>query len=99
MGCKDGTIRVMSKDLVPLAITRTARKEISDVKFSPDGSEMVAVSHDSKIYVYTWRGGKLKAKTKPIKKHTSAVLHFDFSRDGGFIHSTCRSYELLFFDL
>lgn len=60
---------------------------------------MVAVSHDSKIYIYRWAKNKLRLKCRPVKKHTSAVLHFDFSRDGGFIHSTCRSYELLFFDL
>lgn len=59
---------------------------------------MVA-SHDAHIYVYCWNEDTFTTPYRPIKKHTAAVLHFDFSKDGSFIHSTCRSYELLFFEI
>jgi WD40 repeat protein len=75
------------------------KKEISHVKFSPDGRLLAVGDHLGFIYVFEWKGEKgvmtKKKHTKPIK-HGSAILHFDFSKDSNSLHSTCRSYELLF---
>ncbi|XP_051912459.1 echinoderm microtubule-associated protein-like 6 [Hippocampus zosterae] len=99
VGCLDGTIRLFNQDYVPQFIIKHAKKEISDIKFSPDEDHLIVASHDSHIYVYNYNGETFAPTYRPIKKHTSAVLHFDFSKDGSFIHSTCRSYELLFFEI
>lgn len=39
---------------------------------------------------------KLKFK---MAKHSSYIKHFDFSRDGNYLHSTSGDYELLFWDV
>lgn len=39
---------------------------------------------------------KLKFK---MAKHTSYIKHFDFSKDGNYLHSTSGDYELLFWDV
>jgi microtubule-associated protein-like 6 len=39
----------------------------------------------------------LKLKHKKIK-HGAYIKHFDFSRDGNILHSTCGAYELLFWN-
>jgi WD40 repeat protein len=40
----------------------------------------------------------MKLRTNKIK-HPSTVKHFDFSRDSNVIHSTCSSYNLLFWNV
>lgn len=60
---------------------------------------MVAIgAHDSVIYMYDYKEkGSLKYKTK-MTKHTSTITHIDFSKDGNYLHSNSRDYELLFWD-
>ncbi len=99
VGCLDGSIRLFNSEYTPRFIIKHAKKEISDIKFGPDEDHLVVCSHDAHIYVYNFTPENVTPAYQPIKKHTAAVLHFDFSRDGSFIHSTCRSYELLFFEI
>jgi WD40 repeat protein len=33
-----------------------------------------------------------------MAKHSSYIKHFDFTRDGNYLHSTSGDYELLFWD-
>jgi len=77
------------------AAVNNQKKEISHVKFSPDGRLLAVGDHLGFIYVYEWNNGKIKLKHKKIK-HNSYIKHFDFSRDSNTIHSTCGAYELLF---
>lgn len=74
-----------------------AKEEISDLKFSPDGSVLAVGSHDNAIYCY--RIPSFSKKTRPLNKHSSYITHLDFSEDGQYLHSTCGAYELLFWDL
>lgn len=61
---------------------------------------MLAVGdHNGRIAIYEWNRGKGKMKLLNNSiKHSSTIKNFDFSRDGNIIHSTCTSYELLFWD-
>ena len=69
-------------------------KQISELKFSPDGSVLAVGAHDSLIFVYKVNENyKLQFK---LKGHHSTITHFDFSVAGGVLQSTSTSYDLLY---
>lgn len=83
---------------------------ICDVKFSPNGRLLAAASHDKKLYCYTipdtppgaeWAKCLEKNALAFAKfdKHSSAILHVDFSLDGKFMQTDSQSGELLFIDV
>lgn len=93
IGCKDGTVRILNEDLKPTWCSRVSQKEISHIKFSPDGTILAIGSHDCRIYLFDWSEGSPKLKKgQKIIKHSSYIKHFDFSRDGNSLHSTCGAY-------
>ena len=99
VGCKDGTVKIFDDEFI-LRFTgkmNDKKKEISQVKFSPDGRLLAVGDHLGFIYVYIWNGGQIKKKHSKIK-HNSYIKHLDFSKDSNTIHSTCGAYELLFWD-
>ena len=69
---------------------------IADIKFS--NTNLMAVgSHDKHIYMFDIAEDATIVKEKfNFNKHSSAVLHMDFSDDGAFLQSNCQAYELLF---
>jgi len=69
-----------------------SKEWISDVKFSPDGSNIAIGSHDNKIYMLG-ADGSVKAK---CEAHNSYITHIDYTADGKAVRSTCGGYELLF---
>lgn len=75
---------------------------ISEVRFSPSGHMLGVGSHDKKFYAYKLTTGSLGETFKKEKyvfnKHSSAVLHIDFTADGKFVQTTCQAGELLFSD-
>ncbi|KAL4483877.1 hypothetical protein ABPG72_006252 [Tetrahymena utriculariae] len=103
VGFKEGTLKEFSVNgkgedmkLVQAKVVKHAQRWISDIKFSPDGTTLVAGAHDQTIYAYNlpdW-----KPRCKPMKKHSSYITHIDFSRCGNYLHSTCGAYELLFWE-
>ena len=100
IGCKDGTIRIVDNKLKPLWCHKLCKKEISHIKFSPDGAILAIGAHDCRIYLFEWSEGDPPKPKKGKKiKHNSYIKHFDFSRDGNWLHSTCGAYELLFWDV
>jgi len=59
-------------------------------------------AHDAKIYLYNiieTKKDKKWVKKAAMKKHSSSILHLDFSCDGTKLHSNCGAYELLFWDV
>ena len=75
---------------------------IGVVRFSPAGNLLCVGSHDKKMYAYNvdsnnWEG-TFKKEKYIFNKHSSAVLHMDFSADGKFIQETDQAEELLFLD-
>lgn len=72
---------------------------VNDIKFSPNGRILAVGSHDKKMYfydipvlpsgeIYGSEWGSCLKKTKFIfDKHSSAVLHFDFSTDGKYLQT------------
>jgi len=71
-----------------------AKEWISDVKYSPDGSQLAVGSRDNKIYLYN--GEKYEHKGVKCEAHNSYITHMDYTKDGKAIRSTCGAYELLF---
>lgn len=94
---------------------------VNDLKFSPDGTLLLAGSHDKRLYAfdipYTARevdGGNnarraaidenqwaawstcLDKEKYQFNKHSSAVLHVDFTADGRYFQTNCQAAELLF---
>eukprot|EP00595_Chromulina_sp_UTEXLB2642_P001802 CAMPEP_0196761886 /NCGR_PEP_ID=MMETSP1095-20130614/1198_1 /TAXON_ID=96789 ORGANISM="Chromulina nebulosa, Strain UTEXLB2642" /NCGR_SAMPLE_ID=MMETSP1095 /ASSEMBLY_ACC=CAM_ASM_000446 /LENGTH=2526 /DNA_ID=CAMNT_0042111955 /DNA_START=12 /DNA_END=7592 /DNA_ORIENTATION=- len=76
---------------------------IQELRFSPDGSLLAVCSHDKHMYVYaipSLSAEELKScLLKPkfdFNKHSSAVLHIDFSSDGLYFQTNCQAGELLF---
>ena len=71
---------------------------IADIKFSKNTNLMAVGSHDKHIYMFDVpEDTMLVEKEKFIfNKHSSAVLHIDFSEDGAYLQSNCQAYELLF---
>jgi WD40 repeat protein len=85
---------------------------INDLKFSPDGRMLAAGSHDKRLYAYdipeissgdvshdaSWESWStcLDRCKYEFNKHSSAVLHVDFSLDGQYFQSNCQASELLF---
>lgn len=84
---------------------------INEVKFSPAGNLLICGSHDKRLYAYTipdfepdndsefseW-GNCLKSPSFVFNKHSSAVLHADFSLDGKYVQTNCQAEELLYLD-
>ena len=54
IGCKDGTVRILDSDMRPKWCSQICKKEISHIKFSPDGSVLAIGAHDCRIYLYDW---------------------------------------------
>ena len=75
---------------------------ICDVRFSPSGNLLGVGSHDKKFYAYKVNPGAwadtFKKEKYVFNKHSSAVLHMDFTGDDKFLQTTCQAGELLFHD-
>jgi WD40 repeat protein len=99
---------------------------INDLKFSPDGTLLLAGSHDKRLYAFDIPfsapagdlagAGNHSRNNKPavddsqwaawatclnkekyqFNKHSSAVLHVDFTADGRYFQTNCQAAELLF---
>lgn len=100
VGCKDGNIVVFNSSFKPILSQKACDAEISVVKLSPDETVLAVGDRKGKITLFNWNQGAGKMKIKNDKiKHSSAIKNLDFSRDSNIIHSTCTSYELLFWDV
>lgn len=94
-GLTNGKIIIL--DGVTLAIKGSKHdriKQISEIKFSPDGQVLAVGAHDSLIFTYRVNDNfTLQYK---LKGHSSTITHSDFSVAGGVLQSTSASYELLY---
>ena len=84
-------------DAVTLAIKDSKHdrtKQISEIKFSPDGKTLAVGAHDS--FIFTYKASENFALKNKLKGHHSTITHLDFSVAGGVIQSTSTSYELLY---
>ncbi len=110
VGHVDGTIRIFYNENPKAGeyklqfLFKDSERLISDIKFSPDNSIAAVGAHDAKIYLYNivdneGTNNKKWIKKAAMKKHSSSILHLDFSCDGSRLHSNCGAYELLFWDV
>ena len=90
-------IRPSLDDLNNITNTLNDPKEWTEcMRYSPDGSKLAVGSHDQHIYIYDANSYALLSK---IWKHSSYLTALDWSNDSTALHSTCGSYELLYFKL
>jgi len=89
---------VLNGDTFASIVTKKDRKkEISEIKFSPDNRVCAVGAHDQTIITYD-----VNNKFKMLKKmrgHSSTILHVQFSLDSQYLLSTCKAYEILFFNV
>ena len=96
VGSADGTVKFVSlaqNVMTWKASFKSHSKWVQDIKFSPDGSKFATGAHDAFVDIYSTNPFK---RLYHIKKHSSAVLHIDWSLDSNTIHTNCQAYELLF---
>lgn len=71
-----------------LSEMKDAKRSISDIKFSPDGSTLGVAARDNSIYLYST--AQQFKKRAVFSKHNAGINQFDFSMDGKSIQSCCR---------
>ena len=67
---------------------KEAKRWISAIKFSPDGTTLAVGARDNSIYLYS-ASQQFKRKAK-FSKHNAGINQFDFTSDGKAIQSCCR---------
>lgn len=94
---KDGAFLVVNVSDMSIAHeARPAKKSITHVAWSPDGTGIALASRDNNIYIHDVHNGfMLKAR---CGKHSNPVLRFDYAQDGQFLRSCCEGQELLFYN-
>nr|CCA15182.1 hCG1784313 putative [Albugo laibachii Nc14] len=70
------------------------KRSITDVKFSPNDRVLIVTSLDGSIHLCDALNSFREVST--FRRHTSSVLHADFSSDGDYIASLSSGYEMLF---
>lgn len=99
VGCTNGTVLIFDyATFKEVKAFKPSAKEISIVRYSPDGSKLAIGSHDARIYIYNAARGYPNEPNKICKGHHSTITHLDFSKDGRVLMSNCTSYEILFWD-
>jgi len=96
VGCMNGFVLIINPTNFNLIQTLKDRtKQISDIKFSPNGELLAVGAHDAETFVYNVKKNfKIQCKARG---HHSTITHIDFAEDSQFFQSNCTSYELLFF--
>ena len=97
VGCKDGTIRIISfEKWKQIKLIKRRKRWIQEIKYCPDDTKLAVGSHDAYIDIYDAKN-KYKILFK-MKKHSSYITHLDWSSDSTYLQSNCGAYELLFWD-
>ena len=76
--------------------SKEAKQWISEMKYSPDGRTLAIGANDNNVYLYNVNQN-YKRKGK-FGKHSSGIIHFDFTADGKYLQTNCNAYELMFCD-
>ena len=94
VGCKNGhTLILNCADFSKIKEIPDRKKQVSELKFSPNGKYLAIAAHDSRIRIYNTAGWK---QIGECRGHHSTVTHVDWSEDSESLQSNCTSYELLF---
>jgi WD40 repeat protein/Ca2+-binding EF-hand superfamily protein len=100
VGCTNGTVIIFDyATLKEIKSIKPSSKEISIVRYSPDGSQLAVGAHDARIYMFNVSKGYPLENSRICKGHHSTITHLDFSKNSKVLMSNCTSYEILFWDV
>ncbi|KAF0291410.1 Echinoderm microtubule-associated protein-like 6 [Amphibalanus amphitrite] len=93
VGLKFGTVVILNaKDMSEEVRFADRREDISELKFSPDGSLLAVGSHDSIVDVY--RTDEY-VRTAVMQGASSYITHLDWSTDGRYVEINTGAGERL----
>ena len=101
VGMDDGSFYLVdsvSENLRAFATWKHCSKEISVIKFSPNGSYLTVGCYDTNIYIYKSSDNINFHRHGICRGHSGPVLHIDFSVTSQVIRSNCKDKKLLFWD-
>lgn len=97
VGLNDGSFMIIdAKTLKTLVLTKDRAEEISDIKFSPDGTYLGVASHDNMLDIYHVKKGK---KRCVCRGNSSYLTHFDWDIHGRLIQTNSGAREHLLFEV
>jgi len=70
------------------------KKNVSDIKYSPNGNILAVASHDTNVWLYD---AKTLKRQKKLTSSSSSVTHVDWSKDSSTLQTNDMSYELLYY--
>jgi hypothetical protein len=105
MNTKDGAIMILASNSLDVIFEdRKAKFTISDIKYAPSGSILVAVSRDGKVYLHDCSSGNAAQQYKllsvfPLELKDAYVTHIDFNSTSTILKLSTSTCELLHYDL
>ena len=96
VGCTNGYTLIFDvNNFSQVKAITDSKKQIAELKFSPDCKWLAVGGHDARVRMYSTNGFKLVSE---FKGHHSTIKHLDWSLDSQVVMSNCTSYEILFFN-
>lgn len=95
---KDGAFMVLEADSLEIVYEdRKAKKYISDVQYSPDGTFLAVGSQDGKLFFHDVRNAYTVVHSIEIPPKDTAILRMDFTTDSKTLRLSTSSEELFYY--
>ena len=97
VGCRDGTLRIVSNSKwTQIYLMKNRKSKLNVVKFSPDEELLAVGSHEGFIDIYNIPSFKHLHK---LKKNSFPITHIDWSNESNYIQAVNSDLEMIYFDI